>query len=98
MKRSHILVLVVALLLGVGIAAGYRLSVRLLQSKVVEALGPGSRSAELKVNWFSLEVLGLRIDAPKDWPTARALEAQRIKIFPSLLNLLGERRQRTGSW
>ncbi len=88
MKRWHIVVLVVVLLLSIGVAAGYHVGVRLLQSKVVEALGPGSSIAELKVHWNSLEVVRLRIDAPKNWPTDRTLEAERITIFPSLRSLL----------
>ncbi len=88
MKRWHIVVLAVVVLLGIGVAAGYRMSVRLLQSKVAEALGPGSSIGELKIHWASLELTGLRIGAPKNWPTDRALEAERITIFPSLRSLL----------
>ncbi|MDP2601168.1 MAG: hypothetical protein Q8S00_01035 [Deltaproteobacteria bacterium] len=64
MKRWQVIVLAVVLILGVAVVAGYRVGVRLLQGKIVEALGPGSRLAELKVNWFSIELLGLSIDAP----------------------------------
>jgi len=54
----------------------------------VDALGPGSHIAALKVNWFSLDLLGVSIEAPKDWPTARVLRAERITIVPSLGTLL----------
>jgi hypothetical protein len=47
--------------------------------------------SELKVNWFSIELLGLSIDAPKGWPTARTLEAERVRIFPDLRTLLSDR-------
>ena len=90
MKRWQIIVLAVLLLLGASVVVGFRLGVRLVQSKIVEALGPGSRIAALKVNWFSIEVLGLSIDGPKGWPAARTLEAERVTIVPDLRSLLTE--------
>jgi hypothetical protein len=88
MKRWQVIVLAVLLILGVAVVAGYRVGVRLLQGKIVEALGPGSRIAEIKVNWFSIELLGLSIDGPKGWPAARTLEAERVTIVPDLRSLL----------
>jgi uncharacterized protein involved in outer membrane biogenesis len=88
MKRWQIVVLAILLLLGIGIFTGYRLGVRLLRDRVAEALGPGSNITALKVNWFSLDLLGVTIEAPKDWPTARAFRAERITIIPSLGTLL----------
>ena len=90
MKRWQVIVLAMAMILVIGIAAGYRAGVRLLQDKVVTALGPGSRLSELKVNWFSIELLGLSIDAPKGWPTARTLEAERVTIIPDLRALFSD--------
>jgi len=91
MKRWQVIVLAVAMILVIGVAAGYHAGVRLLQDKVVAALGPGSRLSELKVNWFSIELLGLTIDAPKGWPTARTLEAERVTIIPDLRTLFSDR-------
>ena len=88
MKRWQLIVLAVVLILGVAVIIGFRLGVRLVQGKIVEALGPGSRIAELKVNWFSIEVLGLSIDGPRGWPAARTLEAERVTIVPDLRSLL----------
>jgi hypothetical protein len=88
MKRWHVILLAALLCLGIGVVIGYRAGVRLLEAKVVEALGSGSSIAELRVNWFSLEVLGLSIEAPKDWPAARTFQAERVKIVPNLLSLL----------
>jgi uncharacterized protein involved in outer membrane biogenesis len=88
MKRWQIVVLAILLLLGIGIFTGYRLGARLLRDRVAEALGPGSNIAALKVNWFSLDLLGVTIEAPKDWPTAWAFRAERITIIPSLGTLL----------
>ncbi len=88
MKRWQIVVLAALLLLGIGIVTGYRLGVRLLRDRVVEALGPGSSIVALKLNWFSLDLLGVTIEAPQDWPTARVFHAERITIVPSLGTLL----------
>jgi hypothetical protein len=87
MKRWQIVALAVVVILGIAVVARYRMGVRLLQGKIVAALGPGSRVNEIKVNWFSVELLGLAIDAAKGWPAARTLEAERIIIVPDLRSL-----------
>lgn len=61
MKRWHIALLAVVILLSTSIVIGYQLGVRLLQDRIVAALGAGSSVAELKVNWFSLDVFGVTI-------------------------------------
>ena len=88
MRRWQIVVLAALLLLISGIVTGYRLGVRLLHDRIADALGPGSSIVALKVNWFSLDLLGVAIQAPKDWPTGRAFRAERITIVPSLGTLL----------
>ncbi|MGE5218159.1 MAG: DUF748 domain-containing protein, partial [Chloroflexota bacterium] len=90
MKRWQVIAVAILLILGIAVVAGYRMGVRLLQGKIVEALGPGSRVDKIKVNWFSVELLGLAIDAPKGWPAARTLEAERIIIVPDLRSLLSD--------
>jgi hypothetical protein len=86
-KRWHIIALSSVLLIGILTVVGYHVGVRLLQARIVDALGPGSSIAELKVNWFSVEVLGLSIEGPKGWPAARTLQVERVKLFPSLHSL-----------
>lgn len=90
MKRWQAVVLATLVVLAVAVVAGYRIGVRLLQGQIVAALGPGSRLTELKVHWFSVELSGLSIDAPKGWPATRALEAERVTIVPDLRSLLGK--------
>jgi hypothetical protein len=90
MKRWQIIVVAVVVVLAIAVIAGYRMGVRMLEGQIVEALGPGSRLSELKVNWFSIELLRLSIDAPKGWPAARTLEAERVTIVPDLRSLLGK--------
>ena len=88
MKRRYIVFLAAVFLLGMSVVMGYLVGVRLLQERIVEALGPGSGITEVKVNWFSLDVFGVSIAAPKDWPTGRTFRAARVQIMPSLQTLL----------
>ena len=91
MKRRQHIILAVMIILGIGIIAGYSAGARLLHGRMLEALGPASRLRELRVNWFSVELLGVSIDGPKGWPAARTLEAERVTIVPDLRSLLGDR-------
>ena len=91
MKRWQVIVITVAVILAVGVVVGYRIGVRLLQDRVINALGPDSRLSELKVNWFSIELLGLSIDAPKGWPAARTFEADRVIIVPDLRTIFTDK-------
>jgi Domain of Unknown Function (DUF748) len=90
MKRWQVIAVAVVVALGMAVIAGYRMGVRILQARIVDALGPGSRLTELNVNWFSIEILGLSIDVPKGWPAARTLEAERITIVPDLRTLFSD--------
>ena len=91
MKRWQVIIVAAVAILGIAVVAAYRVGVRMLQDRVVDALGPGSRLSELKVNWFSIELFGLSIDAPKEWPTTRTLEAERVRIVPDLRSLFSNR-------
>lgn len=88
MKRWVIIILVVVVFFAAGTVLGFRIAVRMLKDKVVGALGAGSQVAELKVGWNSVELVGLEIAAPKGWPAARTLQAERVTIVPSLRSLL----------
>lgn len=87
MKRWQAISIAAVIFVAIAIVGGYRMGVRLLQDRVVAALGPGSFLTELKVNWFTIELLGLRIGGPKGWPTTRTFEAERVTIVPDLRTL-----------
>lgn len=74
-------------------ALGFRIAVQTLKGKVIEALGPGSEVKEIKVGWSTIELIGLNIAAPKGWPAARTLHAERVTIVPSPRSLLSDRVQ-----
>lgn len=67
------------------------MAVRTLKGKIVEALGPGSEIMEVRIGWSSMELLGLKIEAPRGWPTTRTLQAERVRIVPSLRSLFSDR-------
>jgi hypothetical protein len=84
-RKQWVCVILAALLVlfGGGLL-GFRMAVQMLKGKVVEALGPGSEVGELNVGWSSVEVSELNIRGPRGWPAARTLQAERVKIVPSL--------------
>ena len=91
MKRWQILIAALVIILCVAIIGGYHIGVRLLRDRIVTALGPGSSLTELKVNWFTLDLLGVSIEAPRGWPTARTFEAERVTIVPDLRTLFTDK-------
>ena len=91
MKRWQVILLAVIAILSIAVVGGYRMGTRLLQGRIIEALGPGSQLRELKVNWFTIEMFGVSIDAPRNWPAARTLEAEHVTITPDLRSLLSDR-------
>ncbi|MCI0372100.1 MAG: DUF748 domain-containing protein [candidate division NC10 bacterium] len=90
-KRWGVIALVAFLLVIVGAIVGFRMAAGLLKGKVVEALGPGSEIAALRVGWSGVVVEGLRIKGPQGWPAVDALRAERVTIAPSLRSLLSDR-------
>ena len=85
--------LLAVIVLGVGVMVGFRAAVGVLKGKVVQALGPESEIADLKVGWFAIEVDGLRIKGRQGWPAADALRIERLVIIPSPRSLLSGRIQ-----
>ena len=87
-RRWGWIVLGVLALFVAGGIVGFRVAVEALKDRVIDALGPESEIAEIRVGWSSLDVEGLRITSPKGWPTSEALRAERVTIVPSLRGVL----------
>lgn len=79
------------LLLAVGVAVGLHFAAEALRDQVREALGAESEIADIHLGWSAVEVRGVRVPAPKDWPTADALRAERIVVTPDLGALFSHR-------
>src|SRR6516165_8696112 len=88
-SKLGIAALVVAIVLAIAAIAARRVAVQLLRKQVVAALGPGSEVSAVHVGTSRVEVDGLHILGPPDWPAPDALRAERVRIAPSLLTLLG---------
>jgi uncharacterized protein involved in outer membrane biogenesis len=88
MKRIALVTGSIILVVLLAAAVGFRIAVAKLKDKVVAALGPGSELQALNVRWTSIELVALRVPAPKDWPAARTFEAERVTLVPSLRSLL----------
>lgn len=92
-KSQRILLIVFVLLAALALAAvlGLRHAVATLKSQIEQALGADSEVAELVVGWSAIELRGIRIRAPKGWPAADTLRAERIVITPDLAGLFSAR-------
>ncbi len=68
---------------------GLQMSSRLLQSRIVAALGPRASVGTIDLGWAGIELRDLRIAAPglKGWPAQDELRAARVTVRPDLRNL-----------
>jgi len=87
-KPLTLIALSIIVVLIVGGIVGFRVAVRVLKGKVVEALGPNSEIRDIRLGWSSVNVEGLRIKGPSWWPEADALQAERAVVVPSLRSLI----------
>jgi hypothetical protein len=81
--------LVVAVLILAGVAAMH-FAARSVKDAIHEALGPEGEAAEIRVGLTSIEILDIRIRAPKGWPSDSTLRARRIVVLPDLRELLSD--------
>src|SRR5581483_9982224 len=88
MKRIALVIGSIILVVLLLAAVGFHFAVAKLKERVVATLGAGSEVKQLRVRWNAIELVGLAVPGPKGWPTARTLEAERIKLVPSLRSLL----------
>lgn len=87
-KRVALGALVAISLLSAAAMVGMHFAVKALRGQVEQALGADGEVGEITVGWSAIEVQRVRIRAPKGWPTADALRAQRVLIVPDLRGLL----------
>lgn len=89
------LLLALLLLAGIGLAA-FQFAIHLLKGKIEQALGPRGEVKEIRVGLGSVDIVGLRLPAPPAegkaaWPASDLLRAERVRVVPSLADLLGAR-------
>jgi len=90
-KRLIVGAIVVAGVLVIAAVVGLQFAMRVLKDQVQQALGPDSEVGEIVVNVSSIELRGIRIAAPKGWPAAETLRAERVVVRPDLLGLFSAR-------
>lgn len=72
-------------------AVGLHYAASVLKQRIEQALGPEASLEAITLGLTAVEIRGLRIPAPKGWPAADALRAQRIMLRPELRDLLSAR-------
>lgn len=93
-KRIALVLLALIVLLAAGAAAGLHFAAKTLQDQVRQALGPESEVGEISLGWSTVEVRGVRVPGPKDWPAEDALWAERIVVTPDFKALFSNRQVR----
>jgi hypothetical protein len=93
MERRRVLhwtlAIVVLLALCAGaVVAALHFAARSLKQDILQALGPESSVADVRVGFTSVIVTGVEVPAPKGWPTKKALSAERIVVVPDLRQLV----------
>jgi hypothetical protein len=64
-RRALVAIVAVLVLLALGVAAGLHYATRSIQERVLGALGPESEVREVKVGLHEVELLGVRVGAPR---------------------------------
>lgn len=90
-RRALIAAFIILAGLGLALVFGLRYATSLLKERVQQALGPESEVAQVVVGWSAIELHGVRIRAPKGWPTQDTLRAERVVVTPDLAGLFSAR-------
>jgi hypothetical protein len=86
-RRWLLVLLVLALLLGVGVLFAYRQLSRIVEAQIRLALGSDATIRSLELTWNGAGVNDLRVPAPPGAPTPYMMKADRIWVAPSLRSL-----------
>jgi hypothetical protein len=89
-RRWLLIVGVVVVMLTIAGVAAMHFAARSVKESIQEALGPEGEAAEIKIGLTSIELLDVRIKAPRGWPSDSTLRARRIVVVPDLRELLSD--------
>ena len=90
MNRWGYLIIGTLAMMVLAAVAGMHFAARSIKGSIEEALGPEGAAAQINVRLTSIELLDVRIAAPKGWPTDTQLRAQRVLITPDLRHLMSD--------
>ena len=83
-RRWGLIAIALIAVASTGIFIVYQFALDELRSRVITALGTESEVGEIRVSFKSIEITGLRLKAPADWPVRHVLTAARVVISPDL--------------
>lgn len=89
--RRRFLIGVAAVLVSLGLAGwgATHLAARALKTRIETLLGPEASIGEIRLASGAVEILKLRVPAPKNWPCRDALRAERILVEPDFRAAFG---------
>ncbi|HEX2829831.1 MAG TPA: DUF748 domain-containing protein [Burkholderiales bacterium] len=90
-RRTALIVLAVLAMLGLAFVGAIHYATRSVEARVLEALGPDSEVDAVTVGLHEVRLAGLRVKAPKGWPTDTALRAEEVVVTPKLKQLFSDR-------
>ena len=91
MKKALLVAAGVLAALALAVVAGLHYASRTIEDAALKALGPESEIQEVNVRLTDIELLGVRVGAPKGWPAETALHARRVVLKPKLSQIFSER-------
>lgn len=90
-RRALLIALGVLAVLGVVFAGALHYATRTIEDRLLKALGPESEVEEVKVGLHEVRLTGVRVKAPKGWPSDTALRADEVIVTPKLRQLFSDR-------
>ena len=88
-RLGYIIAGTLALLVVVALGAMHY-AARSIENSIREALGPEGEAASINVRLTSIELVDVRIKAPKGWPTDTALRARRVVVTPNVRHFMSD--------
>lgn len=89
-RKRWVLIVAAAAALVLAAIGGMHLAARSVERSIRAALGPEGEAAEIRVGLTRIEILEVRIRAPRGWPSDSTLRARRIVVVPDLRELLSD--------
>jgi hypothetical protein len=90
-RRPLLIGLGVLVVLALAVLGALHYATRSIEDRVLKALGPESEVEAVKVGLHEVRLVGLRVKAPKGWPTDTALRAESVVLTPKLSHLFSDR-------
>lgn len=77
-------------LLVLAVLGAMHYATRSIEDSIREALGPQGEAAEINVRLTNIELIDVRIAAPKGWPADSTLSAKRVVVTPDVRHLISD--------